>query len=53
MSATYQAIHAFNEEMKSGQYGNLLLDLQATKFGTYSNIFAEHDTPICVYIDTN
>jgi hypothetical protein len=24
-----QAMHAFDEEMKSGQYGNLLLDLQA------------------------
>ena len=43
-------MHAFESEQMRGQYGNILLDLQATTYGTYSNIFEEGDQPMSVFI---
>lgn len=43
-------MHAFESELKLGEFGNLLLDLQGTgKFHTFSNIFSENNRPACVY----
>ena len=44
-------MHAFEVEQQRTQYGNILLDLQGTTHGTYSNIFEESDQPISVYVN--
>lgn len=46
-----KAIHAFNTELHEGDYGNMLLDMQGSQYTTYSNIFAENNRPVCVYVN--
>jgi hypothetical protein len=42
---------AFDNELHEGEYNNVLLDLHGSAHSTYSNIFAEQNRPVCVYVE--
>jgi hypothetical protein len=44
-------MQAFDNEMREGEWNNLMLDLQGAAYATYSNIFAEQNRPVCVYAE--
>jgi hypothetical protein len=46
----FKVLHAMESEMRRGEYGNLLIDLQGSSHHTFANIFAEGDLPTSVFI---